>query len=821
MASKSDSKELRSESKAAIAARTRPFDLVPLESFDTTRFPTNAEVLRRIFFLSDLSNSTPLKSKFDFVFNEMEDIYKKALAIQRSTKQKLHCIDQFSILYQDFKVTACHFKQNRKQSPKDKFFLENLHKLCDISPPDAEKQIRNDRLRSQRDKDRDIAFLNDQRTLRKDSLANVDPTYSKKSEAKFKRDLKISNLQKQVSSSASISSFHEPKQKTLVGSSLEPTLPRLRSRIQPTGKASAPENKGSGSEDEAKNEAQFRFSLKPSNDPDYVESRFLRDRPKKKNLLSADSLVLKAADRGNTSSRKLTSLVGAVLVEGGEDLNDHVISHMTIHRNRPMMRAATATNIKKSFVPPKRAGVHFDGKKVEFLNGESGETLAVMLTGDTPQCQSGKLLSARLIRDSSGKEQAEEVIRALKEWKVEMNVVSMCFDTTSSNTGWINGAATRIEKYLAMIQNRPLLWGPCRHHIPELFLKAVWEALFGEDMAPHYLDFEKFKKIFKDLDKSKYETLPNKKWMVPIIKHIVEFCQHLLSTEKQPRDDYKEVLDLTLALLGSPPKDFNFKACGAYHKARWMAPLIYSFKMCSFRAFLPKEIASTKAYLAKLEQFVTFATLFYVEYWFCTQIASDAPYMDLNFYKNMLQYKKTNKIIADAVLEKFYGHTWYLNQCYAPLSLFSKNVSSEEKAEIANKLLKVKPPKKYSTGYPMPVPLSQFTVKDGLALRLSDFVDTESLFMFDCFDFKKDWLDKPVDTWENYESFKEMENFVRNLKLTNDTAERGVKLVTDYCKTLTKDSEDLQNLMQVVEQHRGEYKDVKKTTLNKASRAKE
>ena len=93
--------------------------------------------------------------------------------------------------------------------------------------------------------------------------------------------------------------------------------------------------------------------------------------------------------------------------------------------------------------------------------------------------------------------------------------------------------------------------------------------------------------------------------------------------------------------------------------------------------------------------------------------------------------------------------------------------------------------------------------------------------IFDCFDFKKDWLDKPVDTWENYESFKEMENFVRNLKLTNDTAERGVKLVTDYCKTLTKDSEDLQNLMQVVEQHRGEYKDVKKTTLNKASRAKE
>ena len=262
---------------------------------------------------------------------------------------------------------------------------------------------------------------------------------------------------------------------------------------------------------------------------------------------------------------------------------------------------------------------------------------------------------------------------------------------------------------------------------------------------------------------------------------------------------------------------FNFKKPGAFHKARWMAPLIYGLKMFLFRSSLPKSIANTKAYLQKLEQFIVFACFFYVEYWFSAPLASEAVYMDLKFHKNMLEYKKHNNTIAKAVLDKFLGHTWYLNQCYAPLSLFSKNISNNEKAEIALKLSKVKRPKKYSTGYPMPVPLTELSFDAALALKPSNFVDNESLFMFDAFDFKKDWLNKPVHTWKNNESFQEMENWVLTLKVTNDVAERGVKIVSEFCDILTKDSEDLGNLLQVVEQHRREYPDVKKTTLNKAS----
>ena len=47
---------------------------------------------------------------------------------------------------------------------------------------------------------------------------------------------------------------------------------------------------------------------------------------------------------------------------------------------------------------------------------------------------------------------------------------------------------------------------------------------------------------------------------------------------------------------------------------------------------------------------------------------------------------------------------------------------------------------------------------------------------------------------KKYESFQEMKNWVITLKVTNDLAERGVKLVSEFCDILTKDSDDLQNL---------------------------
>ena len=44
-----------------------------------------------------------------------------------------------------------------------------------------------------------------------------------------------------------------------------------------------------------------------------------------------------------------------------------------------------------------------------------------------------------------------------------------------------------------------------------------------------------------------------------------------------------------------------------------------------------------------------------------------------------------------------------------------------------------------------------------------------------------------MEHWSEDPDFAAAEAFVRSVKVTNDTAERGVKLMTDYAQILTKD----------------------------------
>ena len=75
------------------------------------------------------------------------------------------------------------------------------------------------------------------------------------------------------------------------------------------------------------------------------------------------------------------------------------------------------------------------------------------------------------------------------------------------------------------------------------------------------------------------------------------------------------------------------------------------------------------------------------------------------------------------------------------------------------------------------------------------------------------WLGLPVEQWEDDDEFKKLQDFSRCLKVTNDVAERGVKMIQDFINTVTNDEEQLQGVMQLVETHRKQIPDFKKTTL--------
>lgn len=137
--------------------------------------------------------------------------------------------------------------------------------------------------------------------------------------------------------------------------------------------------------------------------------------------------------------------------------------------------------------------MHWDGKLMEDLAGhEKVERMPVIVS----QKSGAQLLGVPKIASGTGEAMAEAVYTALQEWGVTENIVAMCFDTTSSNTGRINGACTLLEEKL----ERMLLKLACRHHVYEIFLRAAYEAKFPGTSGPTVPLFERFKTAWKKID---------------------------------------------------------------------------------------------------------------------------------------------------------------------------------------------------------------------------------------------------------------------------------------------------------------------------------
>ena len=87
------------------------------------------------------------------------------------------------------------------------------------------------------------------------------------------------------------------------------------------------------------------------------------------------------------------------------------------------------------------------------------------------------------------------------------------------------------------------------------------------------------------------------------------------------------------------------------------------------------------------------------------------------------------------------------------------------------------------------------------------------MFKFDVLQFDRQLLNLYVSEWKDSESFKEMQNFVKHLKTTNETAEHGIKLVSDFANTLTKSDSERQNILQVVQAHCSFHPEQKKSNF--------
>ena len=92
--------------------------------------------------------------------------------------------------------------------------------------------------------------------------------------------------------------------------------------------------------------------------------------------------------------------------------------------------------------------------------------------------------------------------------------------------------------------------------------------------------------------------------------------------------------------------------------------------------------------------------------------------------------------------------------------------------------------------------------------ELSSFLGPESWLLFnklDLSDSDMEWLELDPDEWELATGYRRFRDFVRNLTIVNDPAERGVGLVKQYIASFQNEASCQDNLL-VVAKHRNTVK---------------
>ena len=216
--------------------------------------------------------------------------------------------------------------------------------------------------------------------------------------------------------------------------------------------------------------------------------------------------------------------------------------------------------------------------------------------------------------------------------------------------------------------------------------------------------------------------------------------------------------------------------------------MIYFSKMHLFAG----QLGYSQDMIDKLHSMAQFISLLYVPAWLSAPLAADAPQNDLRLYQTLLQYRVIDRKVADAALGKMRRHMNYLRPEIISLSLASNTVSDSDKAAIASSLLA------NTTSDEDDDPV--LSVDEDT--RLSDLVDGNSWQVFRLLKVDAScWLSQPVSAWEKEDQYVSYCHFVRNVRVTNDVAERGVAMVEEFIDQV-KDEQQLQWLVQAVEDHR-------------------
>jgi len=218
-----------------------------------------------------------------------------------------------------------------------------------------------------------------------------------------------------------------------------------------------------------------------------------------------------------------------------------------------------------------------------------------------------------------------------------------------------------------------------------------------------------------------------------------------------------------------------------------MNKIIYSLKMYIFQ----DQYHLTAEEKNSLKRFCEFAIMSYIRFWFTANYAVKAPNSDLKLLKTLAARAEDGMYKAAA--NKLLRHLWYLSAELVGLAFFDEDVSVTTKRKMVANLAQ----RPSTTERRVSV-----SFEDIETLELEDFVNQDTKLLLEKFDIHIDFLKEDPTKWHCNEHFVNGKEKLCKTSVVNDAAERAVALMTDFNDVVTKNEEQKQFLLQVVEQSR-------------------
>ena len=97
--------------------------------------------------------------------------------------------------------------------------------------------------------------------------------------------------------------------------------------------------------------------------------------------------------------------------------------------------------------------------------------------------------------------------------------------------------------------------------------------------------------------------------------------------------------------------------------------------------------------------------------------------------------------------------------------------------------------------------------------EIASFLSANSRRLLDILPLGSGFTDTDPKEWKSRPDYQAAVSYVQSLNVTNDFAERGVALMQDFNSALTKDEDQKQYLLQVVEKHRKKFPNTNNATV--------